>query len=164
MIGTKKCTKCGEVKNAVEFYKRVASKDGLMPICKSCSRDKNKKWQQENHEKVREYKRKWDSDNIEKRRRYDKRWKQKDVNRYLALHLSSAKKYQSLNAEKVSARYHVKNAIDSGKLERLPCEVCGSAYNIEAHHEDYSKPLDIIWMCRVCHNSYHTNIRRASNG
>lgn len=45
-------------------------------------------------------------------------------------------------------------AIKSGKLTRLPCESCGATKS-EAHHEDYSKPLEVKWLCRKCHGAAH---------
>lgn len=44
-----------------------------------------------------------------------------------------------------------------GKLTRQPCEVCGAESNIEAHHSDYSKPLDVNWLCREHHKEWHRN-------
>ncbi len=41
-----------------------------------------------------------------------------------------------------------------GKIKRANCIVCGSAES-EMHHEDYSKPLEVDWMCRDCHMSDH---------
>jgi ribosomal protein S14 len=37
-----------------------------------------------------------------------------------------------------------------------PCLLCGSPSTI-MHHEDYDKPLNVLWLCRQCHNEYHTN-------
>jgi ribosomal protein S27AE len=45
-------------------------------------------------------------------------------------------------------------AIKSGKLDRLPCEVCGAG-KVDAHHDDYSKPLEIRWLCRSHHKAHH---------
>jgi len=56
--------------------------------------------------------------------------------------------------EKVKARQIVHNAIQSGKLVRKPCEVCGDD-NTQAHHEDYNKPLDVIWLCPKHHRKKH---------
>ena len=39
-------------------------------------------------------------------------------------------------------------------LRKQPCAVCGEA-KVEAHHHDYSKPLDVIWLCRSCHIKHH---------
>ena len=35
------------------------------------------------------------------------------------------------------------------------CSSCGVSRNIEAHHEDYSKPFTIIWLCQSCHQKLH---------
>ena len=43
-----------------------------------------------------------------------------------------------------------------GKIPRKPCLVCGSK-NVEKHHPDYSKPLEVIWMCRKHHLELHRN-------
>jgi ribosomal protein S27AE len=46
----------------------------------------------------------------------------------------------------------VSNSLRSGKLIKPDiCSKCGSGKKIQAHHEDYSKPLDIIWLCFKCH-------------
>jgi hypothetical protein len=49
----------------------------------------------------------------------------------------------------------VRQAIRSGALKIENCVVCGKRRQIEAHHEDYSKPLEITWLCRPCHRAYH---------
>jgi hypothetical protein len=41
-----------------------------------------------------------------------------------------------------------------GKLTKKPCEVCGSEL-VEMHHEDYSKPLEVRWLCRKHHLELH---------
>lgn len=56
--------------------------------------------------------------------------------------------------ERIKAREKVHNAIKSGKLIRLPCEKCGETQS-HAHHEDYSKPLDVKWFCRKHHREVH---------
>lgn len=37
--GTKKCTRCGEVKDTALFNRRLASKDGLGPRCRECAKE-----------------------------------------------------------------------------------------------------------------------------
>lgn len=46
----------------------------------------------------------------------------------------------------------VNNAIRDGKIARQPCEVCGR--KAQAHHEDYSKPLDVRWLCFQHHREH----------
>lgn len=62
------------------------------------------------------------------------------------------------NKEKRSAHVAVGNAIRDGKLKKKPCEVCGSI-KVEAHHDDYSKPLKVRWLCIKHHNHHHQRER-----
>lgn len=54
------------------------------------------------------------------------------------------------NPEKAFAHDVFAAAIRAGKITRLPCEVCGSP-KTDGHHEDYSKPLSVRWLCRKHH-------------
>ena len=38
---------------------------------------------------------------------------------------------------------------------RQPCEVCGGTVKVDAHHDDYGKPLEVRWLCRSHHNKHH---------
>src|SRR5690348_139354 len=59
------------------------------------------------------------------------------------------------------ARAAVQQAILSGRLERQPCEVCG-AKTVDAHHDDYTQPLEVRWLCRRHHRQLHGTGRTAS--
>jgi len=50
-------------------------------------------------------------------------------------------------------------ALKNGKLVKKPCEVCGAINRIEAHHEDYSKPLEVRWLCMKHHKMEHRTIQ-----
>jgi ribosomal protein L18E len=41
-----------------------------------------------------------------------------------------------------------------GVLPRGSCFICG-AEQAEMHHEDYDKPIDVVWLCRPCHLDHH---------
>ena len=56
--------------------------------------------------------------------------------------------------EKHKARDAVKKAKKTGKLIPDNCYICGET-NVHAHHDDYSKPLDVKWMCAQCHHKHH---------
>jgi hypothetical protein len=61
--------------------------------------------------------------------------------------------YRELGPEqkaKAIARGKLNLAVHHGRVKRQPCEVCG-APKAEAHHEDYSKPLDVEWLCPTHH-------------
>lgn len=57
--------------------------------------------------------------------------------------------------EKIKARDIVKKAKKSGKLIVQPCSICKNTDRIHAHHEDYNKPLEVIWLCSKCHHEKH---------
>lgn len=63
--------------------------------------------------------------------------------------------------ERAKARRMVNDALMSGRMSRRPCEVCGAA-EAQAHHDDYSKPLEVRWLCRPHHDQHHTKERRAA--
>jgi hypothetical protein len=52
-----------------------------------------------------------------------------------------------------------KYALRQGKLERGPCAVCGATENIDGHHTDYTKPLDVVWLCKPHHREEHKRLR-----
>jgi len=52
--------------------------------------------------------------------------------------------------EKYKARYTLRNAVRLGKINKGCCEICG-ALDVEAHHDDYSKPLEVRWFCSLHH-------------
>lgn len=45
-------------------------------------------------------------------------------------------------------------AIKKGIITKTPCEICG-AIEVEAHHSDYTKPLEVIFLCRKHHREWH---------
>lgn len=64
------------------------------------------------------------------------------------------KKYRAEHIERVLAHDLVYRTIRRGKFAKKPCEKCG-AERAEAHHEDYSKPLSVRWLCRAHHIEEH---------
>lgn len=64
------------------------------------------------------------------------------------------KNWRKRNPDKVNAHSKVNYALRKGLLNKLPCEICGEK-QVHAHHEDYSKPLEVVWLCKSCHKSLH---------
>ena len=66
-------------------------------------------------------------------------------------------KHSSLSEEqkkKANARSYLNVYIKRGKVIKQNCHECNSPIT-EGHHEDYNKPLDVIWLCRECHWKLH---------
>jgi transcriptional regulator with XRE-family HTH domain len=73
--------------------------------------------------------------------------------------ISGIKPFHARVAEqKYRARTILNNAIYSGYVDRLPCAVCGDKIS-QAHHDDYSKALDVVWLCRSHHGERHRAMR-----
>lgn len=59
---------------------------------------------------------------------------------------------------KANARAYANVYLSRGKLQRQPCEDCGVEHAdqpVRMHHEDYSKPLEVTWLCDWCHADRH---------
>lgn len=64
---------------------------------------------------------------------------------------------------KWATRYStIRNAIRNKQIVRQPCEVCGNPKS-QGHHEDYSKPLDVTWLCSKHHGERHKACRKAKS-
>lgn len=59
------------------------------------------------------------------------------------------------NRVKHQVRSLTRSFIKTGKLVKGACEICNTTVHVEAHHDDYSKPMDIRWLCRKHHREFH---------
>lgn len=68
------------------------------------------------------------------------------------------------NSENRVIRHRVRSLtrayIKAGKLLKKPCEKCFTDNNVEAHHDDYDKPMDVRWLCRKHHSEHHRLIKK----
>ncbi len=78
-------------------------------------------------------------------------WKKDNPERHAEL----ARAYRARNREKTRAQNQLNYAIRTGRLSRMPCEVCGTNERVHAHHHDYRLPLDVHWLCYQCHKNAH---------
>ncbi len=76
-----------------------------------------------------------------------------DISRKTGMHATYVSNL--LHLDRHRARKLTSSAIRSGKLVRpAACENCGGDWNglgIDAHHTDYTKPLEVVWLCHLCH-------------
>jgi ribosomal protein S27AE len=66
----------------------------------------------------------------------------------------TAEKWNKLHPKEANARFLVAYAVRCGRIKKTKCVKCGNK-NSQAHHEDYDKPLEVIWLCPVCHKALH---------
>ena len=60
--------------------------------------------------------------------------------------------------KKANCRAYTNVYVKRGVLPLSPCEKCGSL-DVNAHHDDYTKPLQVRWMCVPCHQQHHREER-----
>lgn len=72
-------------------------------------------------------------------------------------------RWNQSNRHKLRAHAEVRKALRTGDLKRGRCEVCGSL-RVEAHHEDYTAPLSVTWLCRRHHKLWHAAEQKIENG
>lgn len=131
-MDTKSCKRCGIEKPNDDFYKSDSS-------CKECRKLAVRQYRDKNSEKVKAYDRA--RGKLPHRKELtviNTRKRRKDPDGYMAAHNAVAR------------------ALRSGRIERQPCCMCGTTEKIHAHHDDYMKPLEVMWLCVVHHKSRHS--------
>ena len=75
----------------------------------------------------------------------------------------ASKKWRIENRDKTRAHNKLNGAILRGDITRPDiCERCEEYKPVHGHHEDYSKPLVVIWLCRGCHTNEHNRLKTKS--
>jgi len=153
----KKCAKCGETKPLSEFYRNRLSKDGHLNHCKECQDKLSFQWRKKNRKICCFYNKRWRENNPGYLQpRYPMTEKTRESIKKGQL------KYRIKYPEKFKAYRELKNAIKEGRIKREPCEICGNKLS-EGHHFDYTKPLEVVWLCRKCHRGVHRLEREIGN-
>lgn len=142
------CKHCGADSQSVRFYNGVGSR------CAECHKRLIRENRHMNIEYYRSYDAKRYQDQPQRRaanEAYAKTDRGKEVMR------ATRKKWIALNQVKRNAHNRVNNAVKNGAISKPDCcMICGnSARRIHGHHEDYSKPLEVIWVCPPCHRGLH---------
>lgn len=124
--GHKKCKECGQVYPRTEFWKRGDNRgDGRILLCRTCARERKRYLQRQ-------------------------RGTQKTP---------VDKKRQKPDPVKQKAKGQLCNAVQRGKIIKPSrCEGCGQfrkKRSLAGHHSDYSKPLEVKWLCSYCHAEAH---------
>jgi len=70
---------------------------------------------------------------------------------------------RSSRSNQHTAHLEYNRALNKGLLVKSDCEICGSSNRICGHHNDYNKPLEVVWMCTACHNKWHRDNGQALN-
>ena len=130
----KECKTCQLNKDESEFYGRSRE-------CKPCSNKRRVKWAK---------------DNPEQQAQTLKGWKERNKKRVRRQNQEAKARHRKRHPDKEKARRTVARAIELGEIVKpKQCSRCTrrvrSANDLHAHHADYSKPLQVEWLCRKCH-------------
>ena len=130
----KTCFRCGATKPLTDFYRHQAMADGHLGKCKDCTKG----------DVSQNYRARLDHYTAYERKRFADPERKAKARQYAI----------KRPTEKRRAHYLTSNAIRDGRLIRQPCEKCGEEKS-EAHHDDYTKPLEVRWLCRRHHLEHH---------
>jgi hypothetical protein len=119
--------------------------DGHLNKCKECVRAYVTQYRQENSEKVRAY-------DLERSK----------LPYRVAMMKQIVADYKVDYPKRVKATNAVQHALRDGRLSRQPCWVCGE--KAVAHHADYDRPLDVVWLCQAHHKQTHALINSPATG
>ena len=148
----KTCFKCGSCKPFSEFYRHKGMADGHLNKCKSCAKGDVAQHRAENIEQARAY----DRERGSLPHRVAAREAYRLTDAYKESHHRANDKYRAFHPERDKARNAVNNAIRDGRLIPWPvCAVPECNCTPEAHHPDYSRPLDVVWLCDGHHKATH---------
>lgn len=137
----KTCFRCGIPKPLGDFYAHPQMADGHLNKCKLCTRaDSERRY----FSKTPEI--------LVKGKAYHSTEHGKGIRK------KAGANYKARYKDKIKAHNEVAKALTAGIIVKLPCCVCGQ--QAVAHHPDYSKPLDVVWLCEPHHKEEHRRLRR----
>ena len=96
-------------------------------------------------------------DNLEYYRSYDIK-RSKKPKRIKAI-AKTSRNWAKRFPQKRMAINAVNNAVRDGRLNKPDsCDRCSKQKRLHGHHDDYSKPLDVMWLCVPCHHARHKEL------
>jgi hypothetical protein len=151
---TKICDTCKLEKALKDFYGFGNTPRGRSLNCKECVRI----YTRERYKRLRQDPGWMERERVRCRERnlrlgYSEKYKPKTKKQKLARRLA-ASKWIAKNRDKRAAQILVGSALRSGRLTKAACEVCGEL-KVDAHHDDYTKPLEVRWLCEKHHMQLH---------
>jgi hypothetical protein len=149
------CRTCGQARPREAFYHDRTTASGRQASCKDCQKQRAAAWQRAHPERHRAHVSAWKASHPE------------EVRRHAGLTRSrrgqEARDVARLVGRVASA---TRRAVTPGLLARPDrCSGCGrEGVVLDAIHEDYARPLEVVWLCRRCHYRWSHARRRAAGG
>ena len=135
----KACARCGVTKPLFDFYPHASTPGALARRCKKCARAATMESRSKKRDLVLERQR------IQQRNMSEEMRQRRNAR---------GVRYRETQPERISAVKTLNLALRHGTISRYPCWVCGDT-KVEAHHPDYSSPLDVVWLCPSHHRQTH---------
>lgn len=144
----KTCCVCQKEKQDADYYEVRKGSGKTMAACKLCINDRNKRYRHgAGKEKTLAHDRERD-----KQPERSQAWSERRRVR------------NEKHPERVKAKNDLHNAVRSGRVVPWPvCAMPECDQKPEAHHPDYSRPLDVVWLCHSHHMMVHNMVRYAKN-
>ena len=133
----KACSKCGELLSLENFCRNPNGAFGRYSICKKCSSKSHAGFYKSHRQKI-----------LQRGVHYNE-----TPGGRKSQHVRAAR-HKFRHPEKIQARTAATHAVEVGLLIKEPCSECGDPKS-EAHHDDYSKALEVRWLCRKHHREFH---------
>lgn len=103
--------------------------------------ESNKKYRLKHKDRLKEYYRNW----------YAKNGRSRNID-----YIEAIVEWQKKHPEAIKAHRLLNYAVITGKVKKPKnCSECNKRKRLSAHHEDYSKPLIVLWLCSSCHKLKH---------
>ena len=148
----RRCPDCGKEKSNQEFGRNCSTRDGLSVYCRACKRKQSAEYRALYPDRVRADKKRWREANREKIRESKRRYRRDNRSRVEAY----KKKYCAEHPERRLAGTQLSHAVQAGKIVRPDCcSACDRPGEVQGHHTDYAKPLEVVWLCPACHSKAH---------
>ena len=136
------CSRCKQHQPDGEFYKADRYTNRIRTICRTCVTKRAKERRLAGLTQATERARYQASERYRRRQR------------------ENTAKWRRRYPEKIKAQNALQAEIRRGRMSRQPCEVCGA--KAHAHHDDYTKPLDVRWLCPLHHARHHREVTGVS--
>ena len=96
-------------------------------------------------------------ENKEKFKKYYRKWYSEHGRDRAVDYAEAVREWEKRNPEKISAHGKVKYALKVGKIIKPKfCMNCQRETRLSGHHRDYTKPLEVLWLCSSCHKLEHS--------
>jgi hypothetical protein len=139
--GTKVCTRCHISKPIDKYTKSKKGRDGYASACRTCLVERARLYREQHCDLVR----------------------QQSAAQH-QLHTDWYKNYKKIERKRPQhwARRTLEDAVSHGRITKpTTCERCGTEVlkqKIQGHHNDYTKPFEVIWLCSKCHAKEHRGL------